>query len=218
MSSKGTRKAVKTASRSNRRSTSAKLLASVVLVAGAAGVAGLGTFGSFTSSTAADQAVSTGRVTLNSAGQATRGFDVPAANLVPGDTVQRAVQLTRANDSEGFGSVKLSTAGASNLLTTDTTNGLKLKVDQCSVAWVKAATSNELTCSGTTTTVVAQRAVIGQNLDLGASVRDALNGSGKVANLRAELVLPVGADNAFQGLTNTVTFTFDATQRTADFR
>ncbi|MCH1868502.1 TasA family protein [Nocardioides sp. CFH 31398] len=218
MSTKGTRKAVKSVSKSSRRSTSAKVLASVVLVAGAAGVAGLGTFGSFTSSTAADQAVSSGKVTLSSAGQATRGFDVAASNLVPGDTVQRAVQLTRANDSETFGSVKLTTtAASSNLLTSDATNGLKLKVDQCSVAWTKAANSNELTCSGTTTNLVAQRAVIGQNLDLGAATT-ALNGSGKVANLRAELVLPTAADNTFQGLSNTVTFTFDATQRTADYR
>ncbi|WP_299057497.1 TasA family protein [uncultured Nocardioides sp.] len=202
--------------KSTRRRTSAKVLASVVLVAGAAGVAGLGTFGSFTSSTAADQSVSTGTVTLTSAGQATRGLDVAATNLVPGDTVQRAVQLTRASTSETFGSVKLTTtAASSNLLTTDA-NGLKLKVDQCSVAWVKAA-NNELTCSGTTTNLVAQRAVIGQNLDLGAATTS-LNSADKVANLRAELVLPTAADNSFKNLSNTVTFTFDATQRTADFR
>ena len=217
MSSKGTRKAVRSTSTSSRRSTSAKLLASVVLVAGAAGVAGLGTFGSFTSSTAADQSVASGRVTLSSAGQATRGLDIAATNLVPGDTVQRAVQLTRAGDSEAFGSVRLTTTSASaNVLTSDPTNGLKLKVDQCSVPWVKAP-SNELTCSGTTTNLVAQRAVLGQNLDLGAATQ-ALNTGTRVANLRAELVLPTGADNTFQGLTNTVTFTFDATQRTGDFR
>lgn len=206
------------ATKTSRRSTSAKVLASVVLVAGAAGVAGLGTFGSFTSSTAADQQVSTGKVTLSSASQATRGFDVAATNMVPGDTVQRAVQLTRANDSETFGSVKLTTAGStSNLLTTDATNGLKLKVDQCSVAWTKAASSNELTCSGTTTNLVAQRVVIGQNLDLGAATT-ALNSNAKVANVRAELFLPVDANNTFQGLSNTISFTFDATQRTADYR
>ncbi|WP_299057501.1 TasA family protein [uncultured Nocardioides sp.] len=204
--------------KSTRRRTSAKVLASVVLVAGAAGVAGLGTFGSFTSSTAADQAVSTGTVTLTSAGQATRGLDVAATNLVPGDTVQRAVQLTRASNSETFGSVKLTTAAsATNLLSTDATNGLKLKVDQCSVAWTKAAGSNELTCSGTTTNLVAQRAVIGQNLDLGAATTS-LNSADKVANLRAELVLPTAADNTFKNLSTTITFTFDATQRTADFR
>lgn len=205
------------ATKTSRRSTSAKVLASVVLVAGAAGVAGLGTFGSFTSSTAAEQQVSTGKVTLTSASQATRGFDVAATNMVPGDTVQRAVQLTRANDSETFGSVKVTTAGStSNLLTTDATNGLKLKMDLCSVAWTKAA-SNELTCSGTTTPLVAQRVVVGQNLDLGAATT-ALNSAAKVANVRAELVLPTEAGNPFQGLSNTISFTFDATQRTADYR
>ena len=37
-----------------------------------------------------------------------------------------------------------------------------------------------------------------------------------VDNLRFTLQLPAGADNTFQGLSNTVTFTFDATQRAAN--
>lgn len=206
------------ATKTSKRSTSTKVLATVVMVTAAAGAAGLGTFGGFSSSTAAEQQVSTGRVVLTSAAQATRGFEVAASNLVPGDTVQRAVQLTRSNETEAFGSVKLTTAaGSSNLLSTDTVNGLRLKVDQCSVAWTKAASSNELTCGGTTTNLVAQRAVVGQNLDLAAATT-ALNSGAKVANLRAELVLPQAAGNDFQGLSNTITFTFDATQRTADFR
>ncbi len=52
---------------------------------------------------------------------------------------------------------------------------------------------------GTTTNLVAQRAVVGQNLDLAAATT-ALNSGAKVANLRAELVLPQAAGNDFQGL------------------
>lgn len=195
-------------------STTAKVLASVVLVGGAASVAGLGTFGAFTSTTSASEAVSTGKVVLSSAASA-RGLDVAATNMVPGDTVERTITLTRSSDTESFGSVKLTTAGGSNnLLTSDATNGLQLKVDQCSVAWVKPANSNALTCAGTTTSVIAQRAVVGTNLDLGAATT-ALNAAGATSHLRVTVSLPTAADNTFQGLSNTISFTFDATQRAA---
>ena len=196
------------------RKTAVKIFASVVLVGGAASVAGLGTFGSFTSTTSANTATGTGKVVLSTA-SSVRGLDVSATNLVPGDTVERTVTLTLSSDTESFGSVKLTTAGtASNLLTTDAVNGLQLKVDQCSVAWTKPANSNALTCSGTTTPVIAQRAVVGSTLDLGAATTT-LNSSAAASNLRVTVSLPATADNAFQGLANTINFTFDATQRAA---
>jgi spore coat-associated protein N len=65
--------------------------------------------------------------------------------------------------------------------------------------------------------VVAQRPALGTNLDLAAAT-SALNSTGAASNLRVELVLPSAAGNLFQGLSNTVTFTFDATQRTATFK
>ena len=194
-----------------------KVFASVVLVGGAASVAALGTYGSFTSTTTASESVSTGKVVLNSAA-GVRGLSVDAAGLVPGDTVERTVTLSRGNDTDSFGSVKVSTAATSNnVLTSDAANGLQMKIDQCSVAWVKPANSDALTCSGTTANVVAQRAVIGSNVDLGAATT-ALNAAGATSNLRVTLTLPTAADNAFQGLSNTVNFTFDATQRAAEAR
>jgi spore coat-associated protein N len=202
---------------SSLRKNAAKIFASVVLVGGAASVAGLGTFGSFTDTTSVDQSVGAGKVDIGLSQHATAGTTVAATNLVPGDTIQRAVTLTRSGDTEKFGSVLLSTsAGTTNLLSTDATNGLQLKVDQCSVAWVKAADSS-LTCSGTTTAILASRAVTGANLDLGAATT-ALNAVGAASNLRLQLSLPVAADNNFQGLNNVITFKFDATQRTAENR
>jgi spore coat-associated protein N len=197
--------------------SSTKILASVVLVAGAASVAGLGTFGAFTSTTSASEAVGTGKVVLGLTQHATLGTTVAATNLVPGDTVQRAVVLTRSSDTEAFGSVKLTTAGATaNKLTTEQTDGLQLAVDQCSIAWTKASGSNDLVCGtgGTVTNVVASRPVVGTNLDLAAATT-ALNSGAAAANLRVTLTLPPAADNTFQGLSNTVAFTFDATQRAA---
>jgi spore coat-associated protein N len=199
------------------RKNTAKIFASVVLVGGAASVAGLGTFGSFTDTTSVDQSVGAGKVDIGLSQHATAGTTVAATNLVPGDTIQRAVTLTRSAETEKFGSVLLTTtAGTANLLSSDATNGLQLKVDQCSVAWVKAADAS-LTCSGTTTAVLASRAVTGANLDLAAATT-ALNAVGAASNLRLQLSLPVSADNNFQGLNNVITFKFDATQRTAENR
>src|SRR3546814_2905865 len=76
--------------------------------------------------------------------------------MVPTDTAQRAVQLTRSATSESFGGVTLTTTMATDNLLKSGTNGIKLAVDACSVAWVKSATTNDLTCSGTTTSVIPQ--------------------------------------------------------------
>lgn len=198
------------------KSAAVKVLASVALVGGAASVAGLGTFGAFTSTTSASQDVATGKVVLTSTGGA-QGFSAPVTNMVPGDTIQRSVVLTRSNDTEAFGSIKLTTTATStpNLLTTDATNGLQLTVEACPVAWAKAANTNDLTCSGQVDTVVTKRAVLaGTGSDL-AYVTNALNSAGKTANLKVTLTLPESADNNFQGLSNTINFTFDATQRAA---
>ena len=197
------------------KSTAVKVLASVVLVGTAASVAGLGTFGAFTSTTTASHDVSTGKLVLSTTAGA-QDFGLPVTNMVPGDTIQRSVTLTRSTDTEAFGSVKLtSSADVSNLLTTDTTNGLQLKVEECSVAWVKAANTNDLTCAGQVDTLVTPRAVLaGTGADL-AHATTSLNGTAKAANLKVTLTLPADAGNSFQGLTNTIKFTFDATQRAA---
>lgn len=199
------------------RATAVKIFASVVLVGGAAAVAALGTYGSFTSTTSASETVSTGKVVMNST-NGVRALSVDATNLVPGDTVERTVTLSRSNDTESFGSVKLTTtATSSNVLTSDATNGLQLKVDTCPAAWTKPANSNALNCSGSITNVVSQRAVLGQNIDL-AAVNTALNAAGASSNLRVTLTLPASADNTFQGLSNTINFVFDGTQRAAEAR
>lgn len=202
--------------RTTTRKNSVKILVSAAIVAAAAGVAGLGTYGSFTSSTNASTAVSTGVVELEMSSQATRGLDVAVTNMVPGDYAQRAVALTRSATSETFGSLTLTTnATVENLLKTGN-DALRLGVDACSVAWTKDAGSNDLLCSGTTTVVLASGSVIRTDVDLPAAL-SALNDS-KVANLRLVVSLPQAADNTYQGLSNTITVAFTATQRDAEAR
>ncbi|WP_122817987.1 TasA family protein [Nocardioides pantholopis] len=206
-----------------RSATTTKIAASVALVAGTAAVAGLGTFGAFTSTTTATQAVGSGKVVMNMSAQAGQGFEVATTNLVPGDTVQRAVTLTREAGSEKFGSVKLTTTAGANAtkLVTDETAGLQLSVDQCTTPWTKAANSKVLTCTGApanVTSVLAKRTVLGQNVDLNGVLAKLNADATPSANLRVTLELPTAADNTFQNLSDTVTFTVDATQRAGEAR
>ncbi|NYD58568.1 hypothetical protein BKA08_002806 [Nocardioides marinisabuli] len=208
------------ASNTSSRKSLTRVAASVALVAGATAVAGLGTFGSFTSSTDAAEVVSSGETKIELAGQGAQGLDVAAVNLVPGDTVERAVQLTRAGTTEGFGSVALSTTSAAatpSILTTNAKDGLQLSIDQCATPWVKAADSKRMTCAGPVTSVLSSVPVIAANRDL-AKVTETLNGETKVSNLRITLALPQAANNDFQLKTDTVKFVFDATQRAAEAR
>lgn len=189
----------------------AKLVMSVAILGAAASVASLATFASFTSATSAQaQSLSSGTVsiTLGSANRLTVG----ASNLVPGDTLQRAVDITN-NGSAGtssVGSITLTTTGSGTLLDTDTTNGLQMVIDKCSVAWTESGPPYTYTCGGTTSSVLASRAVVGSNIALSnmSSVT-----AGNTDHLRVTLTLPSGAGNTFQGLSDTLNYTFTANQR-----
>lgn len=199
-------------------STRAKLFASTALVATAAGAAGLGTFGSFTSSTSASESASSGTVAINlGASGAANRLSVAASNIVPGDTIQRAVTLTNGGTSNLSAVTLTTSATTSSKLDTDTTNGLQLRVDSCSSAWTEAGTAPAYTytCSGTTTSVLATRPVIGANLSLAGLT--SLN-AGNTDNLVVTLTFPTGADNTFQNQSSVVNFAFTGTQRAATNR
>ena len=197
---------------SSRRGNTGKILISLGAVGAAAAVAGLGTFGSFASTTSGSQAVGTGTVVI---GLGTTGgkVGVDASNVVPGDTIQRAVTLANTGTSNLAAGNLTTTASPSNLLSTDATNGLRLKIDSCSVAWTAVAptTAPTYTCSGTVTTVLADQAVIGANTLISTTAVT----HGVTDNLPVTLTLPTTADNTFQGLSSTVNFSFTGSQRVA---
>jgi spore coat-associated protein N len=202
----------------NLTSTSGKLLASAALVAAAASVAGLGTYGAFTSTTAATASVGSGtvRIALGTAGTADNRLAVASTGLVAGDTVQRAATLTNSGD-QNLAAVTLTTAATtSSILNTDATNGLKVAIDKCPVAWTEAgtdATGYTYTCpGGGITTVLNTRPVIGTDLPL-ASLTSVTAAS--TDYLRVTVTLPATADTTFQGLNSVVGFTFTGTQRSA---
>ena len=191
-----------------------KLLVSLAVISAAAGIAGLGTFATFTSSTSATQSVSSGTVTiaLGATGAATNRLTVGASNIAPGDTIQRSVDLIDSGTID-LASISLTTnATTSSLLDTDATNGLQMTMDRCSNAWTEGGTAPAYTytCSGTTSTVLASRAIVGTNLAL--SNLSALT-NGVTDHLRVTLSFPSAAPNSFQNQSSTIQYTFTGTQR-----
>ena len=191
-----------------------KLLVSLAVISAAASVAGLGTFATFTSSTSASQSVSSGTVTiaLGATGASTNRLTVGASNIAPGDTIQRSVDLIDSGSID-LASITLTTnATTSSLLDTDATNGLQMVIDRCSNPWTEGGTAPAYTytCSGTTSTVLASRAIIGTNMAL--SNLAALT-NGVTDHLRVTLTFPSAAPNSFQNQSSTVQYTFTGTQR-----
>ncbi len=195
------------------RSTTAKLLATVLAVGGAATVAGLGTFGTFTSTTSADATVSTGtvQIALGADGSPSNRLTVPADGLVPGDVVERAVDLSVSGDQD-LSTVDLTTTAAtSSVLDTDAANGLQVSIDSCPGGWTEGGTAPAYTysCATTPVSVAASQPVIASNVALpgvGVAVGD-------VSHLRVTMTLPTAADNTFQGQTSVITFAFVGVQR-----
>jgi spore coat-associated protein N len=202
----------------NLKTTTGKVIASLALVGTAAGVAGLGTYGAFTSSTSASNAVASGTVAiaLGAPGTAGNRLSVAASGLVPGDTVQRTATLSNATGNQALSAITLTTSALpTSKLDTDTTMGLQMVVDNCSVPWTEAGTAPAYTytCTGgTTTQVLASRAVTGSNLAL-ANLNSVT--AGQTDNLRVTLTLPATADNTLQNQSSTIAFNFTGTQRTA---
>ena len=191
-----------------------KLLVSLAIVAAAAGIAGLGTYATFTSSTSASQGVSSGTVTiaLGATGAATNRLTVGASNIAPGDTIQRSVDLLNSGSIDLSGITLTTSASPSSLLDTDATNGLQMSIDRCSNAWTEGGTAPAYTytCSGSTSTVLASRSVVGSNLTL--SNLTALT-NGVTDHLRVTLSFPSAAPNSFQNQSSTIQYTFTGTQR-----
>jgi hypothetical protein len=199
-----------------RTSTRAKVLATVAIIGGTAGVAGLGTFGTFTSSTTAQsQTDATGTVILDH-GVLTNRLSVGATDIAPGDTLQRGFAL-RNNGSLDMASIVMNvSAPTSSALDTDATNGLEVKIDKCSIAWVESVTTPyTYTCAGTTTSVLAYTPVATVKATPATLSSLAALTSGSTDQLVATVRLPSTAGNTLQGLSSTLSISFTGTQRAA---
>jgi spore coat-associated protein N len=192
-----------------------RLALSIALILVAVALAGVGAFAAFTSSASVSQSITSGTVTiaLGATGTADNRLDIAATGVVPGDTIQRAVNVSNTGNQD-FASITLTTAAStSSLLDTDATDGLQMVIERCSVAWTEggSAPAYTYTCSGTTSSVLASRAVIGSGLSLSNLGLTA----GTTNHLRVTLTLPSTAGNTLQGLTSVIAYTFTGTQRAA---
>jgi predicted ribosomally synthesized peptide with SipW-like signal peptide len=189
-------------------------LAALAALGLGAALAGTGALATWTATTTAGNTVAAGTVliALGNTGASTNRLTVNASGLVPGDTVQRSFDITNTG-SQDMASVALTTtASPSSLLDTDTTNGLQMVVDRCSVAWTESGSSPAFTysCSGSTTTIVSSRAVIQSALTM-AGLSSLV--AGGTDHLRLTLTFPSAAGSSFQGLSSTLTYSFLGTQR-----
>jgi spore coat-associated protein N len=183
-----------------------KLLLSIAALGAAASIAGLGTFATFTSSTSASHTIASGTLSLTAPFSR---LGTGASPIAPGDTMQRAIDLSYSG-TISFASATLTTsASPSSLLDTDGTNGLQMAIDKCSAAWTESGPPYTYTCSGSTSTVLASRALIGSNITLSNLTLTA----GATDHLRVTVTFPSGADNSFQNKSSTVNYTFTGNQR-----
>ena len=187
--------------------TTNKVIATIAVLGAAAAIAGLGTFATFTSSTTTSHTIASGTLSLTS-GPVNR-LGTGASLIAAGDSMQRAIDLNYAG-SVDMGSATLTTsASTSSALDTDTTDGLRLAIDKCSVAWTESGPPYTYTCGGSVSTVLASQPLIGSNVGLSNLTLTA----GTTDHLRVTVTLPSTAGNAFQNLSSTVGYTFTGVQR-----
>lgn len=197
-----------------------KLLLTIGLVGLTVAALGTAAFATFTSTTNVAQPTSSGTVAFAAIGTNGAGnrLSLGATAIAPGDTMQRAVTLTNSGTVDMLASsVTLTTsATVSSLLNTDTTNGLQLVIDKCSVPWTEAGTAPAYTytCSGTTSSVLAAAPVIQTN----AALANLTATVGTPNHLRVTLSLPGTAGNALQNQSSTITYQFTGTQRAGTSR
>jgi len=183
-----------------------KVLLSLAALGAAASIAGLGTFATFTSSTSTSTTIASGTLSLTAPFSR---LGTGASPIAAGDTVQRAIDLSYSG-TISFGSATLTTnATSSSLLDTDATNGLQLAIDKCSQAWTESGPPYTYTCGGSTSSVLASRALIGSSIALSNLTLTARS----TDHLRATVSFPSAAGNTLQNQSSTVNYTFSGVQR-----
>lgn len=201
--------------RTARRSATNKIILTGGLLILTVAALGSLAFATFTSTTNTNQPVASGTVAFATIGTNGAGnrLSLGATSIAPGDTMQRAVTLTNTGSVDMLAStVNLTTTAAvSSILDTDSTNGIQLVIDKCSVPWTESGTAPAYTytCSGATSSVLTNRPVIQTNTALANLTTNAATPN----YLRVTTSLPTAAGNAFQNQTSTINYLFAGTQR-----
>lgn len=181
-----------------------KVALSIAAAAFAAALIGVGAYAEWSATAQQDQTVTAGDVDL-SLGLTEASMN--ASDVAPGDTIQRRVTVTNTGSLDLRTLTLASSGGGSpGTIFTDTTNGLQLEIEKCSVAW-----AGDYTCSGTTTAVYNGPASISPADDVAAEL--ASDSAGGSDALLFTVSLPTTAPDTMESQSVTITYTFDGLQR-----
>ena len=177
-----------------------------------------GAYSAFTGSASAPvQDIASGTVALglNAANGSTAAVENDITNIAAGDTTTRFVDVKNTGTIAISGLTLSTTAGSTKLLT-DATNGVTLTVQSCSTAWntsTGACDDGDANTTDTTTTALAATKL--STALSKVSLATFPTTAGSTTKFKMSYLLPSGADNTFQGLSDSTTLTFESTQRTA---
>lgn len=133
-------------------------------------------------------------------------LSIPVSGLVPGGSEQRAVDYKY----QGAGSVTLlalnSKAQQSSLLDTDRSNGVQLRIDECSQPWAELADFS-YSCSGQTRAIAGMQPIIGVDRVLS----DVPFTHTEPRHYRFTVSLPTSAGTTMAGLNSIIQYDFVAT-------
>lgn len=196
-----------------------KIAAGLAAVAAAGSLMVGGVFAAFTdTAVTAPQTIGAGTVSLALADSSNATppvkFTQTISAIAPGDIAYRALTVTN-NGTLNMASVGMtSSATPSNLLTTTTpASGLGVTIDMCSQAWTIGSPTAAPTCGGTTTPVKTITDIAG--LAASTNISGSVLTAGGSAYLMFKYEMNASAGDALEGLSTDVTYTFNATQRTA---
>lgn len=192
-----------------------------MLAAGVAAFAGAGVYAGLQANATGTAAVSSGTLSLTlGAESGSAGFPQTITNMAPGDVVNTYVDLTNGSSLAGKDLNLTVTGTGSTLLTTSATKGLNVTINSCASAWTVASgtCSGGATLLGTSADPVSTLSGTPNTLVAGAVTTSA------VYHLQVQLTLPDQNEtttngsppgSTIQGLSTTLTYTFNEAQRTA---
>lgn len=193
------------------------LLAMAAVLTGAAGVAAVGTYANWHKSVTATQNVTVGTFGISlPTGSTTNQFPVTATNVVPGDAIARLADVSNTGNTPWatFTLNPTSTVTGARTLHDGTVNALTVTVYECAVAWTTVDPTTGCTPSNKTTPVATVALTGANTFDLHTLNAPTLT-NGNVDHLLVVTGYPTTANDYadYNSLTDTITYTFSATQR-----
>lgn len=149
----------------------------------------------------------------------TSGFSTTIANIGPGDTYNRYIDLTNSGTLDGMTPTLQLVTSDTNTLVESATAGLQITISGCSIAW-----TNGGVCNGTPTAVLASTPAKTLKTSATSITLPTLLASG-VNYLKVSVALPASSENVLngvlpsgtiQGLTTNLTWTFIITDSSAE--